>query len=55
MIKEAQRRKQMIKSAYEEAIAFLEEHGEEHIVKKKNTQQLIQLKHMSSISSSKSP
>ena len=26
----------MIKSAYEEAITFLEAHGEEHIVKKKN-------------------
>ena len=30
MIKEAQKRKQMIKSAYEEAIQFIEAHGEKH-------------------------
>ncbi|CAD8166109.1 unnamed protein product [Paramecium octaurelia] len=56
MIKEAQKRKQMIKSAYEEAIQFIEAHGEKNFKRNQQTStQTIQLKHMNSVSSSKSP
>ncbi|CAD8181323.1 unnamed protein product [Paramecium octaurelia] len=54
MIKEAQKRKQMIKSAYEEAIQFIEVHGEKQFKRNQQHSCSIQLKHMNSVSSSKS-